>query len=82
MSTILTLDIDQNVVKRAESYAKFSKKTVSQLVEEYLLMVSSRKENENIQLGPLTSQLAGVIKFDANIDYKELLTDALMEKYS
>ena len=81
MGTILTLNIDQNVVDKAEIYAKHSKKTVSQLVEEYLLSISSRSKNDNIQLGVITSQLAGIIELDDNINYKELLADTLMEKY-
>ncbi|MCL2129817.1 MAG: DUF6364 family protein, partial [Treponema sp.] len=62
MSTILTLNIDQNVVEEAEIYAKYSKKTISQLVEEYLLSISVRNRNNDIQLGPITSQLAGIIE--------------------
>ena len=81
MSTILTLDIEQNVIERAEIYAKYSKKTLSQLVEEYLLSISSRSNNDNIQLEPITSQLVGIIELDENKNHKELLTDALMEKY-
>ena len=81
MSTILTLNIDQNVVEEAEIYAKYSKKTISQLVEEYLLSISVRNRNNDIQLGPITSQLAGIIELDENTNPKTLLTDALMEKY-
>jgi len=81
MGTILTLNIDQNVVDKAEIYAKHSKKTVSQLVEEYLLSISSRSKNENIELGAITSQLAGIIELDDNTNYKDLLTDTLTERY-
>ena len=80
MSKILTINIDKNVIEKAEIYAKHSKKTVSQLVEEYLLTISLRNNNDT-QLGPITSQLAGIIKLDVNIDHKELLTDALSEKH-
>ena len=58
------------------------KKTVSQLVEEYLLSISLRNNNEEIQLGPITSQLAGIIELDGEFDHKTLLTDALMEKFT
>jgi ethanolamine utilization protein EutA (predicted chaperonin) len=81
MDTILTLNIDQNVVENAEIYAKYTKKTVSQLVEEYLLTISTNNKVKNMPLGPITQQLAGIIKIDENINYKEILTDALMEKY-
>ncbi|GBU22990.1 hypothetical protein R80B4_02903 [Fibrobacteres bacterium R8-0-B4] len=37
--------------------------------------------DNNDRLGPMTRQLAGIIKIDKDIDYKELLTDILEEKY-
>ena len=81
MSTVLTLEIDQKVIEKVEIFAKYSKKTISQLIEEYLLTISSRNNDEDVQLGPITSQLAGIIELDGIINHKELLTDALMERY-
>ena len=81
MDTILTLNIAQNVVNNAEVYAKYAQKSVSQLVEEYLVSISSKDVNNNKPLGPITEQLAGIITLEKNINHKELLTDTLMEKY-
>ena len=79
----LTLNIDQNVIKKAEVYAKNANTTVPKLIEEYLLSISSNVEvDNNIHLGPITKQLAGIIKLNKDINHKEILTDALMEKYS
>ena len=79
----LTLNIDQNVIKKAEVYAKNANTTVPKLIEEYLLSISSNVEVDNhVNLGPITKQLAGIIKLDKDINHKEILTDALMEKYS
>jgi len=80
MDTVLTLNINQDAIQNAEIYANYTNKTVSQLVEEYLLSISI-KEVDNKQLGPITRQLAGIIKLNKNIDHKELLADILMEKY-
>ncbi|MDR0290926.1 MAG: DUF6364 family protein [Treponema sp.] len=82
METVLTLNIDKSVVYNAEKYAQYSHKTVSQLVEDYLLSISSKNVVDIDQpLGPITRQLAGIIPLEQDIDYKELLTDSLMEKY-
>ena len=81
MDTILTLNIDRNVIENAEIYAKNTRKTVSQLVEEYLVTISSNNWLKNNSLGPITEQLAGIIKLDKEVYYKENLTSALMEKY-
>ena len=81
MDTILTLNIAQNVVDNAEIYAQYAQKSVSQLVEEYLVSISSENVINNKPLGPITKQLAGIIKLEKNINHKELLADTLMEKY-
>jgi hypothetical protein len=78
---MLTLNIAQNVVDSAEIYAKYAQKSVSQLVEEYLVSISSKNVNTNKPLGPITTQLAGIITLEKNINHKELLADTLMEKY-
>ena len=81
MESILTINIDKNVIENIEIYAKNTKKTVSQLVEEYLLSISSNARDNYRPLGPITAQIAGIIKMDKTIDHKQLISDALMEKY-
>ena len=82
MDTVLTLNIDKNVVENAEIYAKSTEKSVSQLVEDYLSSISFKNRIMNDRpLGPITRQLVGIIKLEKKIDSKELLNDALMEKY-
>ena len=81
MNKTLTLSIDQNVVDSAENYAKHTEKSLAQLVEEYLLSLSTKNSVNNQPLGPITRQLAGIIKLEKNISHKELLANALTEKY-
>ncbi|MDR1286405.1 MAG: DUF6364 family protein [Treponema sp.] len=83
MHTKLTLNIDQNVIENAKKYAKHQKVSVSKLVEEYLSSISSpaNKKAGHNSLGPITKELVGIFKVKGKMDYKELLTDALMEKY-
>jgi len=81
MNTSLVLNLDVDVLKNAEFYAKTIHKTVPQLVEDYLMSISPVTHIEDKPLGPITSQLAGVIKLDKSINYKLLLEDALLEKY-
>jgi hypothetical protein len=83
MYTKLTLNIDKNVIENAKKYAKHQKRSVSKLVEEYLSSISlstNEKAGYN-SLGPITKELVGIINVKGKMDYKELLTDALMEKY-
>ena len=81
MDTILTINIAQNVADSAEIYAQYAQKSVSQLVEEYLVSISSENVINNKPLGPITKQLAGIIKLEKNINHKELLAETLTEKY-
>ncbi|MDR3247994.1 MAG: DUF6364 family protein [Treponema sp.] len=81
MYTKLTLNIDQDVVENAKIYAKNTKRSVSKLVEEYLASIAHSNTISNKALGPITKDLAGIIKVDRDVDHKELLTEALMEKY-
>ncbi|MDR0684305.1 MAG: DUF6364 family protein [Spirochaetaceae bacterium] len=83
MYTKLTLSIDQNVIENAKKYAKNQKRSVSKLVEEYLYSISLSvdKKIEYNTLGPITKELVGIIKVNKHTDYKEILTDALMDKY-
>ena len=79
----LTLNIDQNVIENAKKYAKNQKRSVSKLVEEYLssISLSADKKIEYNTLGPITKELVGIIKVNKHTDYKEILTDVLMDKY-
>jgi hypothetical protein len=83
MYTKLTLNIDQNVIENAKKYAKHQKRSVSKLVEEYLssISLSTNEKVEYNSLGPITKELVGIIKVKGKMDYKELLTNALMEKH-
>jgi hypothetical protein len=53
------------------------------LVEECLYSISSsvNKKSKYNTLRPITKELVGIIKIKGKMDYKELLTDALAEKY-
>ena len=82
MDTVLTLTIDKDVIHNAEKYAQYAHKSVSQLVEDYLLLIASKNAVDiNQPLGPITKQLAGIIILEEDVNCKELLTDALMDKY-
>jgi hypothetical protein len=81
MYTKLTLNIDQEIVESAKTYAKTTNRSVSKLVEEYLSSISMKNTISNRPLEPITKEIAGIIKTKKNINYKKILTEALEEKY-
>jgi site-specific recombinase XerC len=77
----LTLNIDRDVVVNAKIYARNSHRSISRLVESFLRSITNEEEMSNITLGPMTRKLAGIIQVGRAIDYKDMLTQALVEKH-
>ena len=83
MSSKLTLSINQLVIEEAKRYAKSSGKSLSSIVEEYLKSLA-RTENLNKKKAmlKLLRELKGSVKLPKDFNsYKEILQDALVEKY-
>jgi len=83
MNTKLTLSINQAVIQEAKSYAKTSGKSLSSIVEEYLKSISKKqKTNKKTESLKIIKELRGSVKIkNENIEYKEMLQEALIEKY-
>ena len=80
MTTKLTLTIDDSVIAIAKKYAKQKGKSLSDIVENYLMSLSS-KDNTEDNISPSILKLMGSIKLPDNYDYKKELTKGLAKKY-
>ena len=80
MTTKLTLTIDDSVISTAKKYAKQKGKSLSDIVENYLMSLTS-KENKEERISPRILKLMGAIELPVNFDYKKELTKALAKKY-
>jgi hypothetical protein len=80
MTTKLTLTIDDSVIAIAKKYAKQNGKSLSDLVENYLMSLSSKGNTEE-NISPSILKLMGSIKLPDNFDYKKELTKGLAKKY-
>lgn len=80
MTTKLTLIIDHSVISMAKKYAKNKGKSLSDIVENYLLSLTTVESKEE-QISPRILKLMGVIELPEDFDYKQELTDSLSEKY-
>ena len=76
MNTKLTLSIDSDVVKKAKKYAKEQDRSLSDLIESYLIGVTSDQE-QLTQSTPITNQLRGAF----NIPDEVSLIKFMNEKY-
>ena len=82
-STKLTLTIsDPSIIEAAKVYAKEHGRSLSSMVENYLAsFTSDKKEEEEYEISPLVKSLTGIIQVPEDWDYKEVLVEALEEKY-
>lgn len=83
MNSKLTLSINQLVIEEAKKYAKSSGKSLSSIVEEYLKSLAiAEKSNKKKTSLKIVKELKGSVKLPKNFtSYKEILQDALIEKY-
>ena len=82
MQTKLTLTVNKKVIETAKEYAKQNKRSLSNIIEEYLKSLSITEDKNKIKLSKIVKELKGSVK-DPNPSksYKEILTDALIEKH-
>lgn len=62
MKTKLILRLDDELIKRAKTYAKKSGKSVSQLVAGYFSLLDAKPEKETSEFTPLVRSLKGSLK--------------------
>lgn len=84
MNTKLTLTIEKEIIERAKRYAKEEKRSLSDIVENYLNVLTQNKSDENSErqeLNPIVASLKGSFKMPENMDYKKELKKRREDKY-
>lgn len=71
MATKLTLTVEKNIIEGAKLYAKSTGRSLSDLVEKYLLTLI--KEETEERLSPKLSKIVGVVALPENFDEKKEL---------
>ncbi|MFI5148478.1 MAG: DUF6364 family protein [Bacteroidia bacterium] len=80
MDTKLTLKFDQNIIEKAKDYAKGQGTSLSKLIENYLLHITSLKGKEE-KITPLVRSLSGIIDLPKGTDSKKEYVNYLANKY-
>jgi len=80
MATKLTLTVDENVIKKAKSYAKQTGRSLSELIEKYLEMLT-KDGHEPDQISPKLKNLVGSVKLPKNFDEKKELGSYFESKH-
>ncbi|TVZ28119.1 hypothetical protein JM83_3223 [Gillisia sp. Hel_I_86] len=82
MNTKLTLTIEQEIIKRAKDYAKEKNRSLSDIIENYLKVLTKEEQKQkDKRLNPVVKSLKGSFKMSKNMDYKKELRNRLEEKY-
>lgn len=81
MNTKLTLTIEQTVIKKAKRYAREKGRSLSDIIENYLKVITMDEPLPEIELATLTKSLKGSFKAPADFDYKDELSKGLSKKY-
>lgn len=81
MDAKLTLNIDKAVASRAKIYARDKGRSLSDLVENYLKLLTRNTSIEDSELTPRVKSLLGCITLPEDFDYKKEKADYLAEKY-
>ena len=81
MNTRLTLTIEESIIEKAKSYARKNGRSLSDIIENYLKVVTKETGNGDIELTPLIKSLKGAFKAPPDFDYKKELAKGLSKKY-
>jgi len=81
MDAKLTLNIDRDVARKAKVYAKKEGRSLSDLVENYLKLLTKNATVEDSEYTPRVKALLGSVTLPKDFDYKKELVDALVKKY-
>jgi hypothetical protein len=81
-NTKLTLSIDKDIIEKAKIYARNRKRSLSNLIEDYLKSLTVDEQKDDFEYTPIVQSLKGAIQVDpATFDYRQTLEDELFEKY-
>ena len=81
MDAKLTLTIERSLIATAKDYAKVNRRSLSDMIENYLKLLVIEPVAQKTKLTPTVKMLKGSFQAPADFDYRKELTDRLTEKY-
>jgi replicative DNA helicase len=81
MNTKLTLTIEQAIIEKAKKYASEKGRSLSDIIENYLKVITKEELKREVELTPIVKSLKGSFKAPENFDYKKELSKSLTKKY-
>jgi hypothetical protein len=81
MNTKLTLNVDHEVILKAKQFAKSRGRSLSDLVESYLKLISENQPADAAELSQKVKSLRGSFSLPADFNYKKELAEAITRKH-
>ena len=80
MNTKLTLTLEKEIIERAKHYAKGQNRSLSDIIETYLKIITTKQTSKRKKLHPEVAALKGAFKMPKDLDYKKELKTRLEKK--
>jgi len=81
MNTKLTLTIEKSIIEKAKKYASEKGRSLSDIIENYLKVITKEEQKREEELTPIVKSLKGTFKAPKSFDYKTKLSESLTKKY-
>jgi len=81
MNNKLTLTIEETIIEKAKRYANSRGRSLSDIVENYLKVITKEEKSSVSEITPIVKSLKGSFKAPKNFNYKDELMSGLSEKY-
>ncbi len=81
MNTKLTLTLEKDVIAKAKRYAKQKGLSLSEMVENYFVMLTQSSKTGDTGLSPTVKSLKGSFNLPDDFDYKTVLREQIAKKH-
>ena len=81
MITKLTLSLEKDVIADAKEYAKQKGISLSELVENYFVLLTKASKSGEIEFSPTVKSLKGSFNAPEDFDYKTVLREEIIKKH-
>jgi hypothetical protein len=83
MDTKLTLKLDKSVIEKAKEYASAHQRSLSAIIESYLLSLTTGKNDtgEQIEISSFIKSMSSGTSIPSDLDLKREYADHLADKY-
>jgi hemerythrin-like domain-containing protein len=77
----MRLAIEQSMIERAKKYASGKGRSLSDIIENYLKIITKEVQKEEVELIPIAKSLQGAFKEPRDFDNKTELSKSLADKH-